>query len=456
MREAAEIGNTLFLAGTGSPPVFLHSSFRTSSTWLWTRFRADGRALAYNEVFNDLLARLTPGAALTHDPASWRSGHPPTEPYFLEFVPLIVPPRGVRLYDPAMALERYLPQGGAGGDVSAPERAYVASLIEHARNLGRVPVLSDTRTLARLPGLKRAFGGHHIFLCRNLFHQWNSYVTQQYAGNPFFVATVVEVLQCANGDDYVEFLAQTMRAASGFSVDHWLRPQNHASLFTVFCGLHLYLSMIACQTADLIIDVDRIGASPSARIDVEREIAEACGLTVDLGDVRPVPTQPPAAWRGALASDGDAMWATIAVLFAEAVAAAGATGAAERFGRQMLDDAWRAARRDSESAAGGQRASGDAADDSLVARVSLAERADVWAKLLYHDPENVAVLDRLGRLRVAQGRLDDALALSARAIRLVPQSPAALLHHADVLAALNRHEQAKKFRAHAAAIDRDG
>jgi hypothetical protein len=37
--------------------IFLHSGFRTASTWVWSRFRANTGTLSYYEVFNERLGR---------------------------------------------------------------------------------------------------------------------------------------------------------------------------------------------------------------------------------------------------------------------------------------------------------------------------------------------------------------------------------------------------------------
>ena len=92
--------------------------------------------------------------------------------YMLEYLPLIQDAGGVRLYDAAMAFERFVPADGPSGAISDAENAYIASLVEHAKSLSRTPVLTATRSLGRLAGMKAAFPGLHILLYRNLFHQW--------------------------------------------------------------------------------------------------------------------------------------------------------------------------------------------------------------------------------------------------------------------------------------------
>ncbi|MBV8337057.1 MAG: hypothetical protein JO358_16800, partial [Alphaproteobacteria bacterium] len=45
------------VAGGVSPPVFIHSSWRTSSTWVWLKFRQLPVTLSYYEPFHGLLAK---------------------------------------------------------------------------------------------------------------------------------------------------------------------------------------------------------------------------------------------------------------------------------------------------------------------------------------------------------------------------------------------------------------
>jgi Flp pilus assembly protein TadD len=416
-------------------PVFLHSSFRTSSTWLWTKFRADPRALALNEYFNDILARISVVTALTHDPTSWRSGHPATDPYFLEFVPLIGPTGGVMGYSRDMAIEGFIPDGGVGGDISEAERRYVATLIGLAQAQGKVPVLADTLSLGRFAGLKRAFGGFHILLVRNLFQQWNSYSHQHREGNSFFVESVVSVLLNKNGDEYKELLLDYMNVRCGFNALKWCHEENYDHLFVVFCALHLYLSMKASVFADLTIDVNQLAAHADDRRLVEQRIHDACGLTVDLGDLQSTSQQPYYALR-----DARSMWTHIAILFERAIECVGGDEDAIRFGRRLYDEGLAAC------------CSVDAVSASASETHSLDDASAFYAGLLYSCPDNTDYSDRLCRIYVRQGKLHEALGLTDRAMRLNPQSADALTRHGEVLTALRRDVQAQACFEKAQAI----
>src|SRR5262249_45081642 len=166
--------------------IFVHSSFRTSSTWFWSKFRPLRETACYYEPFNDELATITCDKAGWAGFNAWDSHHPPTEPYYLEYLPLIQATGGVPLYERSFHLEWFTPIGGIRGKLRPTEIKYLAALVNHARGRGKIPVFQDTRSLGRLWPLKESFGGLHIFLYRNLWRQWLSYLYYRRRMNIFF------------------------------------------------------------------------------------------------------------------------------------------------------------------------------------------------------------------------------------------------------------------------------
>ncbi len=177
----------------GRAPVFLYSGFRASSTWFWSKFRAHDDLLCYYEPFNEQLAGLTLDNIAQARPDSWRSHHPGGAPYVLEYAGVLGESGGVTGFPAAQDQgERYIGAAGPEGPLDEDVAAYVQGLIDHAHERGRVPLLACTRLLGRARGLKTAFGGYHILLIRNLFHQWNSYAGQARFGNWYFLQTLYE------------------------------------------------------------------------------------------------------------------------------------------------------------------------------------------------------------------------------------------------------------------------
>ena len=181
-------------------PVFIHSGFRTASTWLWAKIRALPTTVAYCEYFHETLGVIERSKVPCCNSSAWASKHPKTAPYFLEFLPLISDGGGVKLYEDSMAFDRYIPAGGLNSALSDKETSYVQSLIDNASQQGKLAVLTECRTLCRSHALKAAFGGKTIFLHRNLFHQWASYSKLGVNGAPYFLETIDKISKACRHD----------------------------------------------------------------------------------------------------------------------------------------------------------------------------------------------------------------------------------------------------------------
>lgn len=274
----ARRGSTDLVGDGTAVPVFINSSWRTASTWLWSRLRRAPTAIAYCEFFHERLTACTIEGLRGNDFATWNSKHPEGAPYFLEFALLIEPDGAVRGYHPSMAIERFLPASGPQGALSLAERAYTAGLIENAARLHKIPVLTDTRTLGRFSALAKAFSGHHVLLVRNLFHQWASYSEQCADGNRYFLDTLFMTVEASRHDPFIALIAD------------WFADQNRtetsASVFQLFLVFHLYLYAHAYDAADCIIDVSKIAADPEARRVAEASLSDYVQFPIDLSGAR--------------------------------------------------------------------------------------------------------------------------------------------------------------------------
>ena len=258
--------------------IFLHSSFRVSSTWLWSHFRRSERVIAYGEVFHETLANITPADIGRLKPNSWYSKHPDGAAYFLEFLPMLGAQGGVEGFAPPMAFEHFVPEGGIRGVLDGGEKAYLGRLIAHAESLGRIPVLSETRSLGRMHAIKAAFPGFHVLIYRNLFRQWCSYTEQYFYGNPYFFDTIQLTLEHVSTDPFLSLLRDLFPLHEG-----GIGSVNH---FCCFVLMHVYLYAQVADAADLIVDVGLLVRDADYRRGVESRIYEAAGVQLDLSDAR--------------------------------------------------------------------------------------------------------------------------------------------------------------------------
>ena len=259
-------------------PVFVQSSWRTASTWLWSKLRRAPTAIAYCEIFHERLKACTVPNLRDDHFAKWNSKHPEAAPYFLEFAPLLDAGGAVRGFDPSMAIERFIPADGIDGALSVAERSYIGGLIENAHAHRKVPVLTDTRTLGRFSAIADAFPGRHVLLYRNVFHQWASYAEQGANGNSYFLDMHLRTMESSRQDSFVKLLMAWFGSED--------ESPNSAATFQVFLLFHLYLYARAYDAADCVIDVNKLAANLDYRGSIEIKLGEYLLHPIDLSDAR--------------------------------------------------------------------------------------------------------------------------------------------------------------------------
>jgi hypothetical protein len=279
--------------------VFIHSSWRTSSTWLWQQFRHLPETLCFYEPFNEDLSTMSRQRLAERGVDSWRSGHARTAPYFLEFTPLARKGGGVRLHRPQFAYDWFIPSGGLTGSLRREEIRYVALLLRRAERDGRTPVLGFTRSLGRITPLKQVFGGAHIFLFRNLWGQWMSFLDQKRKGEPFFCA-ILRVIADQPEDRFLRDIHNFyFRRCMELAADHGVLPKlagvpsgrltrlvfdllPEGEMFEMFMAIHVYLYLHAAFSCDVLIDSTELSRNPDYARQCEADLRRSTGLCVDL------------------------------------------------------------------------------------------------------------------------------------------------------------------------------
>ena len=240
--------------------------------------------------------------------AAWDSRHPAATPYFREYTPLLRQPSGVQHFEQPMTMEWFIPQGGLRGELQPSEKEYLSLLIRHAAEGGKIPVLGDCWSLGRLWAIKQNFSGFNIFLHRNLWQHWLSYLSFWRRGDMTFYVTIVDTI-FRDDEPFFQYLVEQglKRAAEPWSglnpmptMRSWTRmypnvprdkdkvrtlellPEQH--MFALFMGFHIYLYLHAELCADLTADVYRMAHDERYRFDIEQAIKEKTGLAISLAD----------------------------------------------------------------------------------------------------------------------------------------------------------------------------
>lgn len=263
------------------PAIFIHSLWRSGSTWLFDCFRQSPSGYwCYQEPFHEALVQLdqAPEDLLLFGPETAKSlRHPPlAAPYFQEFYEIRKALRGK--FDPCISYESFFNPA-----ICSPLNKYVHTLIDAARGY---PVLQCCRSFGRVAYLKQHFSGTHILLWRDPVSQWFSYQINDYfdtvnllvlnAQNPPLVIRRIRDEIALLRKKYNSF-QEAYHSLSGFS---WGAKQR----YLVFYALWLYSLIENIPHCDFDLNIDRLSESEDYRTS-RQHILELSGISgVDLSD----------------------------------------------------------------------------------------------------------------------------------------------------------------------------
>ncbi len=270
---------------TGNPdnsPVFIHSMFRSGSTYLFNVFRRSPNGYwCYQEPENE---------ALWHSD-DWQLGdtadknrqlrHPLLDkPYFYEFFHLKNEIKA--LYKKEFSYDHFF-RDETSQDVDF--RDYLTLLLERAN--GR-PVLQFCRSFGRLRLLAADFPGVHIFLWRNPWDQWWSYKVNAYfeTANLLIVngTNVPELfLKIRKLIGIPEFHDQSVTNEFEYYRARRLRPEESYLLFYALWSYALLQSIGAVQCS---LNIDRLSDSDSYRQEMLASLSELGIGGIDFSDCK--------------------------------------------------------------------------------------------------------------------------------------------------------------------------
>ncbi|MDF2372043.1 MAG: hypothetical protein P1V21_14775 [Rhizobiaceae bacterium] len=258
--------------------VFVHSWFRSGSTWLWGKFRNDSQFVAYYEPLNEELPEWTPHLLETRAARAFEGDkHPSNDKhYFYEYLNLIASDR--LQFDKKFAFDRYFL---TADEDDTPLKDYLSRLIFEAKGLHRTPALCFCRSQMRASWIKRHFDGLHIAQVRNPWDQWASFGRHGY-----FKKSVLITAYCIEKRHPGYF-----SHIEGF--DHLVSAWNSGkqagisekACFAAYSLLWIASTVQAVTTSDIIIDTDLVGASEIHRNKISGILADS-GLPSDLSDCK--------------------------------------------------------------------------------------------------------------------------------------------------------------------------
>ncbi|WP_236199164.1 hypothetical protein [Pseudomonas pseudonitroreducens] len=263
-------------------PIFIHSLFRSGSTYLFNVFRRTGNYWCYQEPENEWLLELDnkPEALLAVTTNNGGNIHHPDigKPYFWEFHEVRDSLRG--LFKQSFCFDDLFLE-----ELSADQRAYYQALIEASRAR---TMFQFCRSFGQPQAFKSLFGGIHVHLWREPRSQWWSFKINDYFDAAtqliYGAAHLPPALQaiktsCRINPPASENLG-TARAQAERSPLKW--RENYRAFF----ALWLYAQLELRQQADLDLSIDRLSQDAAYR-DAKLVEFRALGINdIDLSDSR--------------------------------------------------------------------------------------------------------------------------------------------------------------------------
>jgi len=265
-------------------PIFVHSLFRSGSTYFFNVFRCSERGFwCYQEPLHEAVigANEEPNKLLddSEDKLVEDLRHPSLNANYYHELVQIWPAWKNCLEEKAVYDGYFAPPDQ---DVGVK---YLQALVQAAKG---VPMFQECRTAGRIARIKTEIGGIHIYLWRNPWDQWWSYKVSRY----FDVANLL-IINAPNAPLPVRHLRHAMNIeecihdsiAEGFTY-YWNKPSTAAESYLIFYLLWCLGLHEGIKSADLMLSIDRLSDSADYQSVVQTRLKGAGIEGLDFSDCR--------------------------------------------------------------------------------------------------------------------------------------------------------------------------
>ena len=276
-------------------PIFIHSLFRTGSTYIWNKFRQNKGCCCYYEPFHEVLGEIT-----VERPSPWywdaktteQLRHPPVEKdYLFEYKKLLRPGhKGVPFFKKSFSFDNF-----CDNNDNPDQERYIDYLVENSGD--QIPVLQFNRSALRVQWFKRHYPGMlNIYIVRNPRDQFQSYLVMQEINKlDVFLAMDLQITGINLNCKYFKPLAARIplfeyhfpRAADeGFIYGLLLPLYSTAEKYYIFYYIWFSALIENILHADILLDIDLLSTSAAYRRQAAQAL-EAYGIeNIDFSDAK--------------------------------------------------------------------------------------------------------------------------------------------------------------------------
>lgn len=276
-------------------PIFIHSLFRTGSTFVWNKFRQHNEYYCYYEPFHQEIANLEHGKidiwGYDKSCTQWMR-HPDLKVgYLREYEKLLEPGvKGIPFFKKPFSFDDFF-----NNAENPDQKKYIDFLLEGAGD--RTPVLQFNRSALRISWFKRNYpDALHLYLIRDPRHQFHSYIDMYERNNLDSFLTMDLILTGVNRRIEPFNLLAARIPIFEYHSDLFLDEKFiYSQLLPVYSTDEKYyifyfiwfLSLIEnALNADFLLNVDLLSTDTSYRAGVSRFFEEVGFNNIDFSDTK--------------------------------------------------------------------------------------------------------------------------------------------------------------------------
>ena len=267
-----------------SKPIFLHSQFRTGSTYVWSKFRETEDYYCYYEPFHEALADLTEEIRRENiDDKTASMSHPKLKRHYFDEYPLNEG-CGVRYFHKEFTVDTYCMEAD---EKNESIKRYIGCLVDQAP---RRAVFGFCRSTMRTAWLMNNFDAFNIFIIRNHRNQWESY--QSFQGDPYF-NTVNLMILGKNGSSIklqplqaffqIPYYENKVFATEYQFYKKYMSQLTDSERYHIFFYLWLLSFIENYSACELVLNVDALSLDDSARQSAS-EMLRRSGIYLSFSD----------------------------------------------------------------------------------------------------------------------------------------------------------------------------
>jgi len=257
--------------------IFIHSLFRTGSTYIWNKFRENPGYYCYYEPFHQVLAEINPKNIEHALTKNYRQvGHPLLSRYYLyEYAPLLENGRnGVPFFKKSFSFD-----GFCHNEENPDLKQYIDHLIKNAGE--KIPLFQFNRSALRVKWFKENYPGSlNIYLVRNPRDQWQSYI-DLYKKNNYITFFVMDLLIAGinHEKEYFQPLAKYLPLIN-YNNDHQKKEEDFYRIildsyseeerYLIFYYTWLRSLVENVLHADLVVNINLLSQKQSYRTSLKK------------------------------------------------------------------------------------------------------------------------------------------------------------------------------------------